>query len=195
MFWSFVFPGRLHDIVFRENAGNFVAALFGILFSLPFRNSISPDILSAFAGVTQNNFLSAKSIPFASTIAFIFLPVLTLIFLAYTVFGRHIIPAVFFFSAFFRSFLTCVFLRAFGNAGLLYAIALFGLPDLVLLPGLCITACLSVELSSSVAKSCRGGGRIDLRKYSRMFFCGLVFPVSAALVSYISVSLFSAFLN
>ncbi len=195
MFLSLVFPQRLHNTVFRENAGNMIAVLLGILFALPFRNSVSPDSLSYVADAVRNVFAFGDSYSFVSALLFVFLPTLTMILLAFTVFGRHCIPAVFFFYAFFRCFVTCVLLRTFGAFGIVYALALYGLSDLVLLPGLCITACLSGELSALIMKSCRGGGRTDLRKYTQTIMCGLIFPLIAATVSYISVPLFSAFIN
>ena len=195
MFLSLVFPQRLHDSVFRENSGNLITVLLGILFALPFRNSVSSDALSYVVTAVRNIFVFGESYSFAASLIFAFLPALMLILMAYTVFGRHCIPAVFFFYAFFRCFVTCVFFLAFGASGGLYALALYGLSDLVLLPGLCITACLSCELSSSIARSCRGGGRTDIRKHTRTLMCGLIFPLAAATVSYVSVPLFSAFLN
>lgn len=195
MFLSVLFPPRIRNTVFRENVGNYAAVLLGICFALPFRHAPAADMLTSLSAGIRNIFLYGETYSFPFSLLFACLPTLFLIFFAYTVFGRLCIPAVFFFYSFFRTFVSCAFIRTFGSSGCLYALALYGLSDLILFPGLCVTACLSGQLSSSVARSCRGGGRTDIRSRTPELLCGFAFPLFSAVLSYILIHLVSVFLR
>lgn len=194
MFQFLIFPQRLHATVLRDNIANFFSVFLGILSALPLRNIFSAESLSPLIRGIRNVFLYGETYSYVSSAILAFLPVALLVLLAYTVFGRHCVSAVFFFYAFFRTFISCVFIRAFSSIGILYALLSYGLCDLFVFPGLCISACLSVELSSSVAKSCRGGGRIDIRRYTTELLSGFLFPLLGVFISYIAISLYQMFL-
>lgn len=186
-----ILPPWLRADLFRLNLPNFFAAGIGILFGVSSRAVYAGEELARFANSLRGVFLYGDRLSPSSLLVPVFIPFLLFFLLAFTVYGRHITPAVFFFYALLRTSALCACIRAFSFQGLLYALALFCAGDLILLPGMCIAASLTVKISSGIFHAVTSADSLTLKTYLPDFLPTLLFPAAAALISHILVTLFT----